>query len=676
MSSSPIISHVHPDVAVPPPSPSSSSSCQNSTDTNTAKTTATTTAHSSLPFRHPPTVLQTARGELGDERGRTIASVASSPLVLRHFCTAQHQEAGAVVVVVRGLPRDVVEAVLAEGLVPPTQAGRFVRTGLAQRKPWRPMVCGRGGSSGSRAGGDWGANGSRAATTTTTSDGETGEWRFGGYVWEYPEVVELGGEAGGIVLGDGRTGDDNDNVNCALPPTVMALPGSRTGQEQEGSEPGRKLGVVFCRAGLWFGKERSVLFLDRNLRSGREQGRDKARKRENVAAAAAAAAAAGAAGAASAGASEEGKAEAETDAQGEVREDLEDMVREVLRSDSHAVDRLPAVVAEVVYHQWLVLFDYLELHPRALDEVTMACYLRIMRSLELNDEAEDGDTAWRKLLARLQRRIQLLSSASPVASPSTPRTPVVSGTTGEVSNMSKRRIGSQPGATDKLCFAQCRHAPLGQKSLDEDKRALDRLSYLAGILSPLSIVSGILSMGDVFGPDGKKFFIYWAVAAPLTGLVLLLIHADTIRKAVVWVEIGSDRVVPLLPPEKGRDEEVRPTPGRLRHHVAPVAVDHEAEERNLGMPTTTTDSSTISGGLDDEGRQLRCRWSTTSWEQVPAVILERRPDGSKPRAWKRERLGWRGAIIAIVLFRRLRDGSDIPEGVAACEKRGRCRAKR
>ncbi|KAL2180130.1 uncharacterized protein P884DRAFT_194295 [Thermothelomyces heterothallicus CBS 202.75] len=593
--------HANTHAASPSPSPSPSSSPRPNNETNTNPIPSGRFSSAS-PFPSPSS----------SSRSRSSSD--------HHY--NQHQ-----VVVVRGLPRDVVGAALAEGLVPAGWADRFVRKCLARRRPWRPVIPGRGGGGGGDgAGGD---------------GSETRGQRLGGYVWEYPEVVEL--EGGGVALGGG-VGDGD--VDGALPPPVMALPPPRGGagpQEREGRETGKRLGVVFCRAGLWFGKERSVLFLDRDPRDGQGQGRREARRSAGVAA-----------GAAAAG-------EAKTEAEAEVKEDLEGLVTEMLRSNPHAVDMLPAVVAEAAYHQWLVLFDFLEPHPGVLDEATMACYLRMVRSLELNDEAEDGDTVWRGLLVRLLGRIQLLSSASsPVASLSTPRAPTVSGTTG------------------KLCLAPCRHGPIAQRALDENRRALDRLGYLAGILSPLPIVSGILSMGNGFGPYGDKFFVFWAVAAPLAGLVLLLIHADTIRKAEVWVEIGSDRVVPIAP-GKTRDGEDRPSPGLLRHHAVPVVVDHEAEERNLDMPppplTTTTDGSAILPGEPEDGdRRPRRRWST-GWEQVPAVILERPADGSKPRAWKREQLGWYGALLAILLFRRLRDGSHVPEGVAACEKAGRCRTK-
>jgi hypothetical protein len=58
------------------------------------------------------------------------------------------------------------------------------------------------------------------------------------------------------------------------------------------------------------------------------------------------------------------------------------------------------------------------------------------------------------------------------------------------------------------------------------------------------------------------------------------------------------------------------------------------------------------------------------WGQVPTFILEKPADGGQPKAWRREQLGWAGAIRAI-LYKKFRDGGDVPEGVAACERPGR-----
>jgi hypothetical protein len=188
---------------------------------------------------------------------------------------------------------------------------------------------------------------------------------------------------------------------------------------------------------------------------------------------------------------------------------------------------------------------------------------------------------------------------------------------------------------------------------------------------------------------------------PLAGLTVLLIYADTIRKAEVWVEIGADLVMPSPGSGGGGsessngEENTGPVDGEVKHGAPPVAwrrqrvdggeeerpsplgnvpfvVDHDVEERIIGMPTAASVAAAgASVQPEDEavGWMPRRRWSM-GWGQVPLVILERPADGSKPKAWKREQLGWSGAIRTI-LYKKFRDGSDVPEGVAACERRGR-----
>ena len=244
----------------------------------------------------------------------------------------------------------------------------------------------------------------------------------------------------------------------------------------------------------------------------------------------------------------------------------------------------------------------------------------------------------------------------------------------------------------------------GNKPSDENQRALDRLSYLGGVLISLPIVSGILSMGDTYGPDGSRFYIFWAAAIPLAVLTVLLIYADTIRKAEVWIEIAAEHVIPSpagksvssgsssednmvdgAGPVKvevkqsvtwqrrqvhsdGDGDEDLASP--RRQHTAPFVVDHDMEERIIQMPAAAT---------ADAGAERMLSWMppwmspwSMGWDDLPSVILEQPADGSKPKAWKKGQLGWAGAIQS-VLSKKFRDVSDVPEGVAAYESAGKRR---
>ncbi|KAL2141747.1 hypothetical protein VTI28DRAFT_2058 [Corynascus sepedonium] len=593
----------------------------------------------------------------------------------------RYQHPHRALLMVRGLPGDVVDAATAEGLVP-REHPSFVRDCLARRRPWRGAVADSFNSLiglGRSRGRGW-----EEKDTGIKRGVDDGRGR--GHVWEYPEVVEL--EAGWCPF-DWKAPDGD--VGSA-PPVVMVL-GEGSGGQRGQRREGRKLGVMFCRTGLWVGEEKSVLFLERDLWEGDGQRVRKVRRGADVVV-----------------------GEAGTEEAG-IMERLEDVLVEMLGSVMSPIEMLPAVIAEAVYQQWLLLFDFLEPHPRCpLDETTAACYMQMMRSLELNDEA-GNEMVWRDLITRLQRRIQLLSALQ-IVSPGTNHTtgpyttlaPAMPKKTTEPENTPRRRIDGQMDKLTNLDLAMhpCRHLANPQKAFDENQRALDRLSYLAGVLIPLPIVSGILSMGDVYGPGGSRFFVFWAVAGPLAGLTLLLIYADTIRKVEVWVEIASDHVMPgpggktavedsggsgsrrngenieslgvvgdrhdwmiMWRRRRRRESKVSqdgegPSSGPPNHNV-PVVADHEAEERIIDIPATIADPA-MSVAPEDENCLPRRRWSM-GWGEVPRVILERPADGSRPRAWRREQLGWSGAIKAI-LYKKFRDGRDVPEGVAAREKPG------
>ncbi|KAK4038688.1 hypothetical protein C8A01DRAFT_17257 [Parachaetomium inaequale] len=430
-----------------------------------------------------------------------------------------------------------------------------------------------------------------------------------------------------------------------------------------GEEGGRKLGVVFCRAGLWLGQRGSVLFLERDV-WGDEAGARmyKARSRSAVG----------------------GQVDEE-----EITASMEDVVLEAVEEGWDPLDQLPGVIAEVVYHRWLELFDFLEPQPPAPCEGTAACYQRILRSLELNDEGEDY-MPWTKLITRMKYRIELLPPLQD--KPPAPSSTALK-TTDSTPNTPNQATESQAHTT-KSSFSRGGRNRRPRRT-DENQRALDRLSYLGGILIPLPIVSSILSMGGVYGPDGSRFFVFWALAVPLAGLTVLLIYADTIRKAEVWIEIETDLVMPSPGgggSESSSEGDTGPVADKVKHggpvawrrqrvngdgeqpapgrpDGVPFVADHDVEERIIDMPTAAAATASVQPEDEEVDWLPRHRWSM-GWGQVPLVILERPADGSKPKAWKREQLGWSGAIRTI-LYKKFRDGSDVPEGVAACEKAGR-----
>jgi uncharacterized membrane protein len=50
-----------------------------------------------------------------------------------------------------------------------------------------------------------------------------------------------------------------------------------------------------------------------------------------------------------------------------------------------------------------------------------------------------------------------------------------------------------------------------------------RLSLFAVIVFPMTLVTGMLAMADDFGPGKRRFWVYWAVVAPLVFVLSVLL---------------------------------------------------------------------------------------------------------------------------------------------------------
>lgn len=456
------------------------------------------------------------------------------------------------------------------------------------------------------------------------------------HAWEYPELVE-------------GPGDDQAGATAGGGPPVRIVPGS-----------GGELAVVFRRALLWMQEPTSgVLFLDA-ASSKNVKGKGKARR---------------GLGAAS----------------------LEDVLWDVLGYGWEGADRLDRVLSEMIYDRWLELFELLEPEPQAMSQETVACYWQILRSLELNEEA-DAEQAWTNLLSRIQRRIALLSAprdSLPTPSPTTPSV-TAANTLTTVSRDKTLAHASTAQWSLRSSIAKQEHGP---KSIDGNQRALDRITYLGGVLIPFPVVAGVLSMGDTFGPSGPLFYVFWAVVIPLLIATLLYINTDKIRKDEVWVEISADEVEPTGDSSAtSSNANVSPVDVRVKHRstvtwqnqpdrdhtqMAPSLMgmffapeNFNSPERIIDTPSARmaaavqlTDGEAADPSLDPLPASGSRRGLGLA--PLPDFILEKpSDDGSKWRAWKREELGWYGAVKSI-FFKKPRAGADVPEGVPASAKSGK-----
>ncbi|KAK5660944.1 hypothetical protein OQA88_12319 [Cercophora sp. LCS_1] len=218
-----------------------------------------------------------------------------------------------------------------------------------------------------------------------------------------------------------------------------------------------------------------------------------------------------------------------------------------------------------------------------------------------------------------------------------------------------------------------------EDDLDENHRALDRVSYLGGILIPLPIVSGILSMGEDFGPGGPKFFIFWAVSIPLSVLTFLIIYADTLRRSEVWVEVFAEHAAALPVPTEASEKQYssqrkRAGDGGIAH------IQDEEAQISAGFPgpmlfgisaVTAQDDPRVGFGELGAGKVTAPQAGPEMEQELPDMILENPVDGRKQRAWRRKKLGWGGAAKAILYRKPHYCHKGKPEGVPAYDRRDR-----
>lgn len=378
------------------------------------------------------------------------------------------------------------------------------------------------------------------------------------------------------------------------------------------------LGVVFCRASLWEAPGcTAVLLVDRPAWEDGGMGRV---KREG-----------GLFG---------------RDEDGGFIPSLED----VLREGGHQV--LP----DAVFDRWLALFEHLPQPTATSRDATIACYWQILHALEQNITTSPNLST---LLPHLHSRIALLSSTPSFKPPSLPIT--LSSTSARPS--ARAAAGGIPPPPRRT----------GRELLDENHRALDRISYLGGVLLPLPVVSGVLSMTDAYSPDGARFWVFWAAAVPLSVVAVCVIYADTIRKAEVWVEVkggaGHETGVAETPAEglggwrrwwRGKKEVVE---GEQRDEEA-VTVSEPAGGLDCVVPhepiVRRPAGEEKGGAAEEEGPQTVFPMflslgaggggflEVEPEQERPEMIVEEPGAGRRGRAWRRKRLGWAGAARAIL----------------------------
>lgn len=335
-----------------------------------------------------------------------------------------------------------------------------------------------------------------------------------------------------------------------------------------------------------------------------------------------------------------------------------------LLSDKHILDmgihdRTQAtahLLGEAVLDQWSEFFDTLSSSLPSEPAETTALFWQVQQCLERNlacsifrsrmTGSPHSDAAlWEPLLERVKRQVALLGQLTPsvtdIAMPSQEA---------QASQSPSGGGGTQGGGGGLGGGAKTPGS--GGSDDDEHKRALDRLSYLGGVLLPFSIIPGILSLADPFGPTNNLFWVFWVITIPLVILTLIVIYADSIRKSEVWIEVAA---ATASEPDSTAPVAAEPNPGA-------------DPEKGEGSPAPLTGLEP-SNRLFPEGpsRQKHPgppflhgpRWPLGPPQGSRVVVEPEWYSKLSPEArrtmWEKKELGWLGACKTLLRVYRLQD---------------------
>lgn len=408
------------------------------------------------------------------------------------------------------------------------------------------------------------------------------------------------------------------------------------------------LAAVFCRASLWEGRDVDVLFLDKPCWEGNGAWR-KARRAGKLT------------GIQMPMSQKAGPNRDEW--KGQEMPSLETILQESLAT-AHGGSGVFQVLEETVYEQWLELFEVLRPRAKEARRGEIPLEWRILQCLERNiDMARSNERSrngtgnmqrfcvspgdWGSLMQRLQLRVEILAAHSRRV---TNREP------GKAFQEGRAYIPSR-GRSEA-------DRPSSQGS-EANQRALDRVTYLGGVLLPFSVVSGVLSMNESFEPGQPLFWVFWVATIPLTLFTVLVIYADKLRQVEVWAEVldpsssvseehdeddekstkssGADEVQET---EKGR-RKTTPAFGLAKYYIShqPETVNYSAGgDVIIDLGTPSADFQHMSTEPQVPEREDR---RTDSDHDQGGTSSDEDTAAYRP-GWKKKQLGWKGAAMCIL----------------------------
>ncbi|KAK6955082.1 hypothetical protein Daesc_002712 [Daldinia eschscholtzii] len=326
---------------------------------------------------------------------------------------------------------------------------------------------------------------------------------------------------------------------------------------------------------------------------------------------------------------------------------------------SNDVD-IRSLVQDLVVHQWSGFFDAVASNISSSAHQTTALYWQAQESLERNlNSAElherlfetsgttySSKSDWESLLSRLNRHVTLLSHLAPIST----QPPNSNANTPSTSSppLEKQPVYTRGVPPTELIPRRHRTTRSGNGTVaadNQNKHALDRVSYMGGILLPLSIVSSILSMSDPFSPTGPMFYVFWAVAVPLVFVAVLVIYADSIRKAEVWIEVASD--------SNSDSNSTNNTSASTTEEKPERDLEGQSDPYVGALGLTALGKGNENEGEEEEGEEEGV--GSDSFDE-PVMMVEKLFKDAGSRRWQKEQLGWGGACKTALRIYKLKKG--------------------
>lgn len=182
-----------------------------------------------------------------------------------------------------------------------------------------------------------------------------------------------------------------------------------------------------------------------------------------------------------------------------------------------------------------------------------------------------------------------------------------------------------------------------------DKRSIDRITYLGGIMLPLTVVSGILGIEGRYGPEGTQFWVFWVAAFVSSSICLFIIYLDQLRSLDIWFEVTANDAVEALfqqypsgpPHQQESGVESAQTAGNPGHSTSVPRRVYSNRNGDIAI---------------EEGGKLRHLTSSSSSRRGRRTVWFEGPEGAGGKAWKREPLGWGGALKKTAGYYRFKGG--------------------